>query len=196
MAQLSDDCFAFGGALLPVEEAGRLMAEQVPPVSETETVATAQALGRVVARDVISPIALPPFDNSAVDGYAVRHADIAGAGETRLEVAGRLQAGARAAPALGKGQAIRIFTGAPMPEGADTIYMQEDVRTEGDAVVVPGGLKPGANRRLAGEDLKQGAVALPAGRRLGPQDLALAAAIGLTETRGSPPPARRGFFHR
>ena len=181
MAQLSDDCFAFGGALLPVEEAGRLMAEQVLPVSETETVATAEVLGRVVARDVISPIALPPFDNSAVDGYAVRHADIAGAGETRLDVAGRLQAGARAAPVLGKGQAVRIFTGAPMPAGADTVYMQEDVRTEGDAVVVPGGLKPGANRRLAGEDLKQGAVALPAGRRLGPQDLALAAAIGLIE---------------
>ena len=88
MAQLSDDCFAFGGALLPVEEAGRLMAEQVPPVSETETVATAEALGRVVARDVKSPIALPPFDNSAVDGYAVRHADIASAGETRLERGG------------------------------------------------------------------------------------------------------------
>jgi molybdopterin molybdotransferase len=181
MAQLSDDCFAFGGALLPVEEAGRLMAEQVSPVSETEAVPIAEALGRVVARDVKSPIALPPFDNSAVDGYAVRHDDIASAGETSLQVTARLQAGALTAPVLGKGQAIRIFTGAPMPAGSDTVYMQEDVRAEGDAVVVPGGLKPGANRRLAGEDLKQGAVALPAGRRLGPQDLALAAAIGLTE---------------
>ena len=180
MAQLSDDCFAFGGALLPVEEAGRLMAEHVPPVSEIETVALMEALGRVVAHDVASPIALPPFDNSAVDGFAVRRADIAPDGETRLKIAGRLQAGARATPALGTTEAIRIFTGAPMPEGADTVYMQEDVRTEADVVLVPAGLKAGANRRLAGEDLKRGAVALPAGRRLGPQDVALAAAIGLT----------------
>ena len=181
MAQLSDDCFAFGGALLPVEEAARLMAGHVPPVAETGMVALAEAVGRVVAGDVRSPIALPPFDNSAVDGYAVRHADISPAGETRLKLAGRVQAGARAAaPTLGKGEAIRIFTGAPMPAGADTVYMQEDVHADAEAVFVPAGLKSGANRRLSGEDLARGAVALPAGRRLGPQDVALAAAIGLT----------------
>jgi molybdopterin molybdotransferase len=180
MAQLSDDCFAFGGALLPVEEAGRLMAEHVPPVSETEIVALMDAVGRVVAHDVKSPIALPPFDNSAVDGFAVRRADISPDGETRLKISGRLPAGATATPALGATEAIRIFTGAPMPEGSDTVYMQEDVRAEADVVLVPAGLKAGANRRLAGEDLKRGAIALPAGRRLGPQDVALAAAIGLT----------------
>ncbi|MEX0590313.1 MAG: gephyrin-like molybdotransferase Glp [Xanthobacteraceae bacterium] len=180
MAQLSDDCFAFGGALLPVEEAGRMMAEHVPPVVEIETVALADAVGRVIARGVKSKIALPPFDNSAVDGYAVRHADIAADGETLLKLAGRLQAGNRTAAAVGAGEAIRIFTGAAMPAGADTVFMQEDVRAEGDAVVVPAGLKLGANRRLAGEDLREGAVALPTGRRLGPQDVALAAAIGLT----------------
>jgi molybdopterin molybdotransferase len=180
MAQLSDDCFAFGGPLLPVEEAGRLMAQHVPPVSETETVALVDAVGRVVAYDVKSPIALPPFDNSAVDGFAVRRADISPDGETRLKISGRLPAGATATPALGATEAIRIFTGAPMPEGSDTVYMQEDVRAEADVVLVPAGLKAGANRRLAGEDLKRGAIALPAGRRLGPQDVALAAAIGLT----------------
>jgi molybdopterin molybdotransferase len=180
MAQLSDDCFAFGGPLLPVEEAGRLMTRQVPPVVETETVALADAVGRVVAREARSTIALPPFDNSAVDGYAVRRSDIAASEETRLKLVGRVQAGAGNARGVGKGEAIRIFTGAPMPSGADMVYMQEDVRTESDAVVVPPGLKAGANRRLAGEDLKQGSVALPAGRRLGPQDVALAAAIGLT----------------
>ena len=93
MAQLSDDCFAFGGALMPVEEAGRLMAGHVPAVAETEIVPLVDAVGRVTASDVKSPIALPPFDNSAVDGYAVRHADVAAAGETRLRLAGRLQAG-------------------------------------------------------------------------------------------------------
>jgi molybdopterin molybdotransferase len=181
MAQLSDDCFAFGGALLPVEEAGRMMAEHVPPIAEIEFAPLSEALGRVVAHDVVSPIALPPFDNSAVDGYAVRISDVAASGDTPLTVSGRIQAGTTAATALAKGQAVRIFTGAPMPAGADTVFMQEDVRAQGDTVVVPSGLKAGANRRLAGEDLKKGAVALPAGRRLGPQDVALAAAIGLTK---------------
>src|SRR5690606_9221766 len=150
-------------------------------VAEIETVSLTDALGRVVARDVISAVALPPFDNSAVDGYAVRHADLANSGDTRLQVTGRVQAGSRSPAAVGAGEAIRIFTGAPMPESADTVFMQEDVRAENGSVTVPAGLKPGANRRLTGEDLPEGAVALPAGRRLGPQDIALAAAIGVTQ---------------
>lgn len=181
MAQLSDDCFAFSGPLMPVAEAERLIAERVAPVGEAEVVPLANALGRVVARDIVAQIDLPPFDNSAVDGYAVRHADIAAAGETRLAVVDRVQAGVTAARALGAGEAARIFTGAPMPAGADTVFMQEDCRAEANAVIVPPGLECGANRRLAGEDLRAGAVALPAGRRLSPQHLGLAAAIGLTE---------------
>src|SRR5262249_19744531 len=113
-------------------------------------------------------------------GYAVRHADLATKSETRLKIAGRLQAGAAASKMLGAGEAIRIFTGAPMPAGADTGFMQEGVRAEGDTGIVPAGLKLGANRRLAGEDARKGAVLLPAGRRLGAQDIALAAAVGLT----------------
>ncbi len=93
MAQLSDDCFAFGGALLPVSEMERLIAERVVPVTETETVPLAAARGRVVAQDVLAPIDLPPFDNSAVDGFAVRHADLAAAGDTRLKVVDRITAG-------------------------------------------------------------------------------------------------------
>jgi molybdopterin molybdotransferase len=137
MAQLSDDCFAFGGTLLPVAEMERLIAERVVPVTETETVALAAARGRVVAQDVLAPIDLPPFDNSAVDGFAVRHADLASAGDTRLKVVDRITAGRAATRALGTGEAIRIFTGAPMPVGADTVFMQEDTRVEGDAVIVP-----------------------------------------------------------
>jgi molybdopterin molybdotransferase len=180
MAQLTDDCFAFSGPLLPIADMERMIAERVQPVDETESMPLAVARGRVLAGDVIAPLDLPPFDNSAVDGYAVRHRDLDAKGDTRLAVGGRLTAGSTLAKTIGAGEAIRIFTGAPMPAGADTVFMQEDVRAEAGAVIVPAGLKPGANRRLAGEDVHKGAVVLPAGRRLAAQDVALAAAVGLT----------------
>ena len=180
MAQLTDDCFAFSGPLLPVDEAERIIRERVAPVAEVETVPLDTARERVVAADVVAPIDLPPFDNSAVDGYAVRHRDLDGKAETRLTVVERVTAGRAAARAAGPGEAIRIFTGAPMPGGADTVFMQEDVRVDGELVIVPPGLKPGANRRLAGEDVRAGSIVLPAGRRLAAQDVALAAAVGMT----------------
>jgi molybdopterin molybdotransferase len=179
MAQLSDDCFAFSGPLLPVDDIARIVRERVTPVAETETVSLETAHGRVLARELISPLDLPPFDNSAVDGYAVRHADLAADGETRLAVVERVTAGSAATRPLAAGDAVRIFTGAPMPDGADTVFMQEDVRRDGDTVVLPAGLELGANRRLAGEDVRRGAVLLPAGCRLEPQHVALAAAVGL-----------------
>jgi len=181
MAQLTDDCFAFSGPLLPLGEMERLIGERVSPVTETERVPLRSARGRVTAADLKAPVDLPPFDNSAVDGYAVRHADLKSGGDTKLIIAGRLMAGARADVALKAGQAIRIFTGAAMPAGADTVFMQEDVTAEGDSVVVPSGLKLGANRRLAGEDAPAGKVVLPAGTVLEAQHIALAAAVGLTE---------------
>lgn len=177
MAQLSDDCFAFGGKLLAVEQAAAMIAERVPPLAAVEQVGLRAALGRVLAEDLRAPVALPPFFNSAVDGYAFRHADLAAEGETRLRVAGRLQAGATG-DAVAPGTAIRIFTGAPMPGGADTVMMQEDAREEDGAVILPPGLKRGANCRPAGEDVALGEAALPAGRRLAPPDLGLAAALG------------------
>src|SRR3984885_11774589 len=156
MAQLSDDCFAFNGPLLPVADAERLIAERVTPVN------------------------VPPFDNSAVDGFAVRGDDLDAGAEKRSAIVDRVAAGHAATHAVKAGEAIRIFTGAPMPAGADTVFMQEDCRVDGNTVVVPPGLKRGANRRLAGEDMRVGAVALPAGRRLAVQHVALAAALGLT----------------
>jgi molybdopterin molybdotransferase len=180
MAQLTDDCFAFSGPLLPIADMERLIAERVTPVAETESVAMTAARGRVIARDVASPIDLPPFDNSAVDGYAVRHRDLAAGADTTLAIVGRLMAGSVASAPLGAGKAARIFTGAPMPAGADTVFMQEDVQAKNGTVVVPAGLKAGANRRLAGEDVRKGQIVLPAGRRLAAQDVALAAAVGLT----------------
>jgi molybdopterin molybdotransferase len=180
MAQLTDDCFAFSGPLLPVDDLERIIRERVTPVAEIETVALALARGRTLARDVNAPIDLPPFDNSAVDGYAVRHADLSAQSDTVFTVADRITAGRAAAHPIAPGTAIRIFTGAPMPEGADTVFMQEDVRTEGGGVIAPPGLTQGSNRRLAGEDIRAGAVALPAGRVLSIADVALAAALGLT----------------
>jgi molybdopterin molybdotransferase len=177
MAQLSDDCFAFGGRLMSVEEAQALIAARIPALPGSEGVPLRAALGRVLAEDLRAPVALPPFFNSAVDGYAFRHADLVASGETRLPVVARLQAGQAAAP-VAPGTAVRIFTGAPMPPGADTVMMQEDAREEGGAVLLPGGLKRGANCRPAGEDVALGEVALAEGRRLTPPDIGLAAALG------------------
>ena len=181
MAQLTDDCFAFSGPLLRLDDMERLIGERVTAVAETEHIPLHGARTRVAAFDVKAPVDLPLFDNSAVDGYAVRHADLRSDGDTRLAIAGRLTAGARADLALSPGQAIRIFTGAAMPKGADTVFMQEDVTVDGDHVVVPSGLKRGANRRLAGEDVPAGRVVVPAGTVLEAQHIALAAALGLTE---------------
>ena len=181
MAQLTDDCFAFSGPLLPLGEMERLIGERIAPVAETERVPLHGARGRVTASDIRAPVDLPPFDNSAVDGYAVRHADLKHDGDTTLIVAGRLTAGRQADVTLKPGQAIRIFTGAPMPAGADTVFMQEDVKLAGERVIVPRGLKFGSNRRLAGEDVAVGRMVLPAGTVLEAQHVALAAALGLTE---------------
>ncbi|HSL78207.1 MAG TPA: gephyrin-like molybdotransferase Glp [Pseudolabrys sp.] len=181
MAQLTDDCFAFSGPLLRLDDMERLIGERVTPVAEIECVPLHGARGRVVADDVKAPVNLPPFDNSAVDGYAVRHADLRPDGDTTLLVAGRLTAGAKESLSLRPGEVIRIFTGAAMPKGADTVFMQEDVTVEGDRVTVPKGLKLGANRRLAGEDVPAGGIVLSAGTVLEAQHVALAAALGLTE---------------
>ena len=181
MAQLSDDCFAHGGALMPLDDALARLGEALRPVTQCETVALAEASGRVLAADVVSGVDLPPHDNSAVDGYAVYFDDLDPEAETRLPVGGRVAAGQLLDRPAVRGEAIRIFTGAPMPEGPDTVLMQEDCREEGAKVTIAPGIARGANRRRAGEDLRAGEVALRAGRRLLPQDIGLAAATGQAE---------------
>ncbi len=188
MAQLSDDCFAFGGPMMSVDEAVSIIAARVTAVQDIETVSLTAADGRILAKQISAPLPLPPFTNSAVDGYAVRSGDLAQVEEQEQEqeqeqalpVAGRVQAGAAAQGPIEPGHAVRIFTGAPMPQGADTVFMQEDVRLDQGRVVLPVGLKPGANVRMAGEDIPAGHSALAAGQRLRPQDVALVAAFGLT----------------
>jgi molybdopterin molybdotransferase len=190
MAQLTDDCFAFGGPLMTIEDAARLMAERVAPMGGSEPRPLTACANRILAADLHAPIPLPPFANSAVDGYAVAHADLAADGPTLLPVVARIAAGQagtadhppparRDHPVAARG-AVRIFTGAPMPAGCDTVFMQEDVALEGQTVRLPAGLKRGANMRPAGEDIAAGAIALKAGVRLGPAELAVAAALGQT----------------
>lgn len=180
MAQLSKDEAAFG-ALMSVEQAAERAFALVAPVPEVQTLRLQEADGRVLAGGVAAAIDLPPFANSAVDGYAVRYADLAAAGETRLPLVGRVPAGADAAGLATAGVAIRVFTGAPMPSGADTVFMQEDVVLAAGEVALPHGLARGANARPAGEDIARGDPAVPSGQRLRPQDLALLAALGETE---------------
>jgi molybdopterin molybdotransferase len=188
VAQLSDDCFAFGGELLGIAAAQALIEERVAPLGGLDTSPLTEALGRVLAAPLHAQTPLPPFSNAAVDGYAFRYA----AGALQLRLAGRVAAGTAAAP-LAPGEAARIFTGAPMPEGADTVLMQEDARLDGDLLHIPAGLKRGANARPAGEDVPAGAEALPAGTRLRAPEIGLAAALGFAQL-GVRPLLRLGLF--
>ena len=180
MAQLSDDCFAFGGELMRADEALAMLGERLDVLVDAEEAPLGGALGRILAADIASGRPVPPHDNAAVDGYAVRFEDLAPGAETALPVGARVAAGMTLGRPIAPGEAIRIFTGAPMPDGADTVLMQEDCRADGDTVVIPPGIKQGANRRFAGEDIEAGAVILRAGARLRPQDIGLAASIGRT----------------
>lgn len=170
-----NDCFESEAKILTVAQALDLIAARFQPVADAEQVPLAGALGRVLAANVVSGLDLPPFDNAAMDGYAVRAADLGRA----LRVAGTLFAGGTPVAAPPPGTAMRIFTGAPVPGGLDVVVMQEEVRVEGALVHLPAGLSPGTNVRRRGEDVEAGQVALPAGRRLRPQDIGLAAALGL-----------------
>ena len=143
MVQLSDDCFAFGGSLLGIDAARQMIFERVQPVGGVERVELRQALGRTLSNDMTAPIAVPGFDNSAVDGYAMRLDDLDPQGPTTLRCVDRVAASHDPVRALSAGGAMRIFTGAALPAGADVVIMQEDCRRDGDFVTIPCGLKRG-----------------------------------------------------
>lgn len=149
------------------------------PIAGQVRVALHEALGRVLACDMVSPIDVPAHDNSAMDGYALKGASLA-AGQQRFRVIGTVLAGRPGSLVPGPDEAVRITTGAVMPEGCDTVVVQEVCRLEGDSVTVPpDAARPGENRRLRGEDLRQGQVAVAAGRSLRPADLGLLASLGI-----------------
>jgi molybdopterin molybdotransferase len=168
---------------LPVAQAQEFIARLVPRVEAVESIALRSALGRVLARDIVSAIDVPAHDNSAMDGYALRGADLAPQGDTVLRIAGTGFAGQSFGGAVPPGQCVRIMTGAVMPEGLDTVVPQEFTKAEGsDAVRIPAGaVRTGDNRRLKGEDLALGSSALKAGRLLRPADLGLLASLGQAE---------------
>jgi molybdopterin molybdotransferase len=185
--KLLNDCFAHDKERLRHDEALAILKERVRPVADTEQVALAEAAGRILAAPATAPHPVPAHTNAAVDGYSFAAADYdADAGATLL-VDGRAAAGHRLDRKPASLTAARIFTGATMPEGHDTVIMQEDVRVEtagGRTVVsIPAGLKRGANVRRAGEDVKAGEAVLPAGAPLRAQDLAALASIGMGEVR-------------
>ena len=179
MAQLTDDCFSHGRELITTSEALALIAELAAPLTDPQDVELAETAGRVLASNITASMDVPPHDNSAVDGYAIHFADLNPETETILPVTGRAAAGHPLDRAAGRGEAIRIFTGAPMPQGPDTVMMQEDTREDDDRVVLMPGIRSGANRRHAGEDVKTGSLILTKGHRMRPQDVGLAASVGL-----------------
>ncbi len=185
-AQIAAELQGYDPNALSVPAAADFLAQLALPVGGTESVALFDALGRVLASDVISPISVPPHDNSAMDGFAFAGSalDGDGAAPVRLDVVGTALAGAAWRGRVSAGQCVKIMTGAVMPTGLDTVVPQELVRLEpsGDAIAIPRGvLRPGDNRRFAGEDLQQGEVALAAGSRLTPAALGLVASLGLPE---------------
>jgi len=166
-------------APIPLDDALAIIREVVLPVGGDETVPVGQALGRCLAADVIAPRALPPFDNTAVDGYAFRRADVTGQGAVRLPLRGESAAGVPFSGLLPAGAAIRISTGAVLPDGADTVAMQEDTRIEDGTVIIDPIPEKAANVRFAGGDIRVGQTAMPVGHRLRPQDVALLHALGI-----------------
>ncbi len=164
--------------LLSAEEVWARMREDAAPVADCETIALADAVSRVLAQDLRAPITVPGFDNSAMDGYAFRASDAQGARE--LPVGLRVAAGDKPGT-LAPGSACRIFTGAPLPSGADTVVIQERCERRGDTLILPDKWTPHANIRRAGEDIRAGDVILERGRALTPQAVGLAASCGFTE---------------
>lgn len=174
---------------LPVAQANQIIEGVAEPVSGIEQLAIREALDRVLAEDVISPIDVPAHDNSAMDGYAFASADLAGGNEVALTVIGTRFAGDAAALVPAAGQAVRIMTGAVMPAGCDTVIPQEFVQGVDEAAgatrirFAADAVRPGDNRRLRGEDLAQGQPALTAGRILKPADIGMLASLGIAEVK-------------
>ncbi len=180
---LRDDCFALPAGVdwTPVDDALAMLEQRLHPVVATETRPLSQGLNRILAQDITARRANPPQPNTAVDGYGFAHASLTDGPQTLPLVAGRAAAGARHDGTVPPGHAIRILTGAALPDGVDTVILQEDVTASATAIAFNPGIKPGANTRKAGEDVARGDTILRAGRRLTPADLALISATGSTD---------------
>ena len=175
------DCYEGDPDLLPPDEAMRRIRAHVRPIGATETVAVIDALGRVAARDAVSPMDVPGHTNSAMDGYACAGGSLPDDVPRWYEVIGTAYAGKPFGGPVGPSQAVRIMTGAIMPAGTDTVVMQEHVETGADRVRIPPGNRTGQHVRQAGEDVAAGAVVVPRGRRIMPAEMGLLASLGVAE---------------
>ncbi len=175
-----DPC-AEGEGLLRLEEAQRRIVEAVGRPQQTEMIPLGRAAGRVLAATLTADVEVPPFDNSAMDGYALHASALPATGESSLRQVGTAWAGRPFQGQVGPGECVRIMTGAPMPAGTDTVIMQEQVHVAGEQVIIGVGHRPGENRRQAGESLAHGSEILAAGSRLTPAHLGLAASAGVAE---------------
>ncbi|HSV83534.1 MAG TPA: gephyrin-like molybdotransferase Glp [Ramlibacter sp.] len=181
IADIAAELQGYDPQALSAEAVGAFLARLVGPAQETEQVSVFEALGRVLAADLVSPISVPPHDNSAMDGYALAGSQLATDSPLRLAVVGTALAGQAWHGSVERGQCVKIMTGAILPTGLDTVVPQEFTKTgeDGRIEIPPGLLRPGDNRRLKGEDLMAGRPALRAGERLGPAACGLAASVGI-----------------
>ncbi len=180
LSQIAAELQGYDPAALPAGKVNEFLAQLVQPVVQTETLPLAQALDRVLAVDVISPISVPAHDNSAMDGFAFAGADLKADTATHLQVVGTALAGKAYAGAVARGQCVKIMTGAIMPQGLDTVVPAELCKAEGSQIEIAAGvLKTGDNRRFAGEDLMAGSVALSKGEQLAPAALGLLASLNI-----------------
>ncbi|MGI9505216.1 MAG: molybdopterin molybdotransferase MoeA [Geminicoccaceae bacterium] len=178
---LLDDCFAHDPKRMPANEALALLRSRVATVVDAETVPLDRAYGRFLAKELVSERNVPAFDNVAVDGYAFAHQSLTSEGPSRFRlIDGRSAAGQPFAGSVDPGETLRVLTGGALPDGADTAIMQEDIVIENGHVLVPAGVKRGANCRLAGEDMRSGQTVLSPPCHLRPQEVGVAAALGCT----------------
>ncbi|MDI1342149.1 gephyrin-like molybdotransferase Glp [Polaromonas sp.] len=180
IAQIAAELQGYDPQALPAADVLRFLSQLVEPVQDVAELPLFEALGRVLAADVVSPFDVPPHDNSAMDGYAFHGAALAAGTDLTLKIVGTALAGKAWQGTVGAGECVKIMTGAIMPAGLDTVVPQEFVSVQGDAITLPARLlQPGDNRRLRGEDLMQGRPALSKGELLTPARLGLAASLGL-----------------
>jgi molybdopterin molybdotransferase len=184
LEQIASELQGYDPQSLPADAVHAFLERLMEPVSQAEALPLPQALDRVLAEDVRAPVNVPPHDNSAMDGYAFDGAQCVPGHALQLRCVGTAHAGAAWQGSVGPGECVKVMTGAIMPPGLDTVVPVEFVRTEGPSVTVPADVvRQGDNRRLAGEDLTLGQVALHRGQRLGPAALGLAASLGLPELK-------------
>ena len=181
MTQLSNDCFKNNKKRISLEKAVSILKKRIKCIKKTQKIKLNHCLGRILSKDIVSKLNVPPFDNTAVDGYAFKFSDLNKKKETTLKLNGRIAAGQNFNKKIIKEETARIFTGAKIPEGTDTVIMQEDCNINGNEVILKPGIFKGANIRKKGENIKFGKKIITKGSKLKAQDIALIASIGIKE---------------